>query len=117
MEKALYKIARFYGATDLYKSPIEGKRYTVVFNNRIIHFGAEDGKTFIDHFDAKKRRAWYARHYEILDKNGRRVINLKTSPSFWSARLLWPTLPENHFLFLSLEQKKERFVSIVDKIY
>lgn len=117
MDKALYKLARFYGATDLYKSNIEGKRYTVVFDNKIIHFGSSEGKAYIDHFDDKKRRAWYSRHYEILNKEGKRVIHLKSSPSFWSARLLWVTLPEKHFLSLSLEQKKERFINIVNKNY
>ena len=117
MDKALYMISKFYGATDLYKSNIDGKRYTVVFNNLRIHFGSADGEAYIDHFDNRKRREWYDKHYDLINKQGERVINFKTSPNFWCARLLWPILPENHFLGLSLEQKKKRFINIINKNY
>ena len=67
------------GATDFDISEKKDKRFYVIYNNKKIHFGSKTGKTFIDHKDETKKDNWYARH----------VINLKSSPSYWSAHLLW----------------------------
>jgi len=55
----------------------------------LLHFGSKTGKTFIDHKDEIKKNNWYARHSKIKNKDGQYVINLKSSPSYWSANLLW----------------------------
>jgi hypothetical protein len=78
------------GATDFGTSNRMNKRFYVVYDKKIVHFGSHKAKTFLEHKDDKKRDAWYARHSKIKNKNGQVVINLKTSPSYWSAHILWP---------------------------
>ena len=77
------------GATDFGVSKIPNKRFYVIFNNRKINFGSKTGKTFLDHGDNRKRKAWLARHTKIRNKQGQLVHTLKTSPSYWSKVLLW----------------------------
>ena len=50
--------AKALGATAFGNSKAKGKRYYVIYNNKIINFGSDIGSTFIDHHDQKKRRAW-----------------------------------------------------------
>ncbi len=78
------------GASDMGGSERKNKRFYVVYDNKIIHFGSPTGQSYVDHKDDKKRDAWYARHSKILNKDGQPVINLKASPSYWSAKILWP---------------------------
>ena len=85
----LKKKALSLGASDFGISKVKGKRYFVVYNNKIINFGSKDDSTFIDHNDEKKRSAWRARHMKIKNKQGQSVYKLKTSPSYWSWHLLW----------------------------
>ena len=80
----LRKKAKFLGVTQFGKSCVKNKRYYVIYNNKIIHFGSDVGRTFIDHNNIDKKKAWYARHSKI-----RNCINLRSSPSYWSANLLW----------------------------
>jgi hypothetical protein len=77
------------GATDFDVSEKKDKRFYVIYNDKKIHFGSKTGKTFIDHKDEIKKNNWYARHSKIKNKDGQYVINLKSSPSYWSAHLLW----------------------------
>ena len=53
--------AKKLGATAFGTSKVKGKRYYVVYNDKIINFGSDVGSTFIDHHDQKKRKAWRAR--------------------------------------------------------
>lgn len=82
-------IAKKLGATEFGKSKRKDKRFYVIFNGKIINFGSKTNNTFIDHGDVKKKNAWIARHSKIQNKNGEYVIRLKTSPDYWSYRLLW----------------------------
>lgn len=56
------------------KSSKKGKRFSAVFINRkglihkIIHFGSAKGKTYLDHNNDKKKKAWIARHKKNIDK-------------------------------------------------
>jgi hypothetical protein len=77
------------GATFFDISDRKNKRYYVIYEDKKIHFGSKDGTTFIDHKDEKKRTAWKARHSKILNKDGVKVITLKTSPSYWANVILW----------------------------
>lgn len=78
------------GAEDFEVSKVKGKLYCVTYQGRRINFGSKTGSTYIDHGDSDIRDAWYKRHSKIKNKYGEYVINLKTSPSYWSARILWP---------------------------
>ena len=51
----------------LKKSNRKGKRFEIVMSDHSHHFGSDVGKTFIDHKDDKKKKAWNARHKN--DKN------------------------------------------------
>jgi len=86
---SLRKRALELGATDFGESRRAGKRYYVVYDGEIIHFGSDRGSTFVDHKDENIKNAWFARHSQIKNRDGEYVINDKTSPSFWSARILW----------------------------
>ena len=78
-----------HGASDFGISHVNNKRFYVIYNNHIINFGSDIGNTYIDHYDNKNRIAWFARHSKIKNKNGEYVINLKSSPSYWSHIILW----------------------------
>ena len=88
MEKLKQKALKL-GATEFGKSSMKGKRFYVVYQGKRINFGSSVGRAFIDHRDNKIRANWYARHSMIKDKDGRYVINDKTSASFWSHQILW----------------------------
>ena len=78
------KIAR------LSKSSRKGKRYTIIYDGKTIHFGSDVGSAFIDHKDTLIKENWIKRH-----KAGNpSKINDPNSPLFWSLNLLWnkPTL-------------------------
>jgi hypothetical protein len=77
------------GASSVGYSTRQGKKYYVEYNNKIIHFGSDVGKTYLDHKDNNIREAWRARHYKIKNKAGQYVHTLKDSPSYWADKLLW----------------------------
>jgi hypothetical protein len=77
------------GATSFDYSDRKNKKYYVVYDGKQIHFGSKEGSTYLDHKDEKKREAWKARHSKIYNKEGQKVITLKTSPSYWSDKILW----------------------------
>ena len=85
----LRRKAEYHGATEFGKSNVKGKRFYVIYNNKKINFGSDVGRTYYDHRDGAKRKAWLARHSQIRNKQGQKVINLKTSPSWWARVLLW----------------------------
>jgi hypothetical protein len=84
------------GASDLGESNVKGKRlyviYPIILRGKIIekriNFGSDVGQTFFDHRDNKKRRAWRARHTQIL-RGGTPAYKQKDSPSYWAYHLLW----------------------------
>jgi hypothetical protein len=86
---SLRKRALELGATDFGESKRNGKRYYVVYDGEIIHFGSDRGSTFVDHKDENIKNAWLARHSQIKNRAGEFVINLKTSPAYWSHKILW----------------------------
>lgn len=87
--ETLRKKADSLGGINLQPSTRWNKRYMLKYNNEIIHFGSKTGQTYIDHGDERKKEAWKARHSQIVNNQGQRVMFLKSSSSFWSNRLLW----------------------------
>jgi hypothetical protein len=77
------------GAIDFGLSDRKDKKFYVLYNGRVINFGSKHGRSFIDHGDENIKNAWYARHSKIKNMTGELVINLKTSPSYWSHKILW----------------------------
>ena len=86
---SLYNKAIKHGASDFGISNNMNKRYYVIYNDRKINFGSKHGHTYIDHHNNDIRKAWIARHSKIKNHSNQYVINLKTSPSYWSFHLLW----------------------------
>ena len=76
------------GASDLGESNVKGKRLYVIYNGKRINFGSDVGQTYIDHGDNKKRKAWRARHSQIL-RGGIPAYKQKDSGSYWSWKILW----------------------------
>ena len=66
------------------------KRFEINMSGMLHHFGSDVGKTYIDHKDERKKKAWIARHKN--DKN----YNDMHSGIYHSKNLLWnkPTLTE-----------------------
>ena len=59
----------------------------------IVHFGAKNGSTFIDHKDQTKRTNWLKRHSYSLEK----ADYIPWSPAVLSWKILWnkPTLKKS----------------------
>jgi hypothetical protein len=77
---------------EITESKAKGKRFAIVYKNKTINFGQypTTGKgAFIDHKDEKLKNAWRARHEKILLKDGTPAYKDKSSPSYYSYRLLW----------------------------
>lgn len=93
----------------LRKSTQKGKRFEIVMPkfNHSHHFASSVGKTFIDHQDEQKKKAWIARHKN--DKN----YNSKHSGIYHSRMLLWnkPTLAE-----AIKDYQKRHKVKIISKL-
>jgi len=74
----------------LEKSKWAGKKYTVVVDNKTIHFGAKGMSDYTIHKDKERKERYIARHKkrENWNKGG-----IKTA-GFWSRWLLWnkPTI-------------------------
>ena len=87
--KTLYHKALKLNASDFGKSKRKNKRFYVIYDGKIINFGSSVGQTYYDHHNEKKRKAWYARHSKIKDKNNKNVIKNPYSPSYWAYSLLW----------------------------
>ena len=67
----------------------KNKKLAVLVNGHWVHFGDKRYKDFTQHKDKKRRALYLARAKEIRDKSGKKTINNKLSPNYWSARILW----------------------------
>jgi len=85
----LYEKALNFGATDFGKSNRKGKRFYVIYRGKIIHFGSKTGSTFIDHQDELIKKNWRARHKKIIRSDGIPFYKIRSSPEYWSWRILW----------------------------
>lgn len=89
--KITYRGKSFPGFNKPVKSTRPGKKGMVLAKKgnefKLVHFGSSSAK---QNTSASKRKAFMARHSKIKNKSGKKVINDKFSPSYWSARKLWP---------------------------
>jgi hypothetical protein len=73
---------------EIEKSPIKHKRFRVFLSNgKHYDFGLDIGRTYIDHQDEVKRKAYWARHYTGKEK--KLIDKLTPSPALFSAYILW----------------------------
>lgn len=54
-----------------------------------VHFGQRGAEDFLDHGDPERRRRYLLRARGIRDGRGRLTRDRKSSPNFWSIRVLW----------------------------
>lgn len=88
MEK-LKKKAFSYGASQFGKSERKNKKYYVVYQGKIIHFGHSGYDDFTTHHDKERRSRYRARASKIKDKNGKLTVNNPYSSNYWAYRILW----------------------------
>ena len=67
----------------LTNSKKKGKKYRITMQDHHHDFGSDVGKTFVDHKDTSKKKAWIARH--STNKN----YNNKHSAIYHSRHLFW----------------------------
>lgn len=89
MEELKEKALKLEGVSDFGLSKRKGKKYFVIYEDKIINFGSATSKTYLDHKDEKKRENWKKRHSQIKNKDGVPFYTIKTSPSYYSWHLLW----------------------------
>jgi hypothetical protein len=67
----------------------QNKRFKVILTNgKEFNFGDKKGKTYIDHKNKDKRKAYWMRHYaNPIEKY--RIDNLIPSNALFSSMLLW----------------------------
>ena len=69
-------------------SPLKHKRFRVLLTSgKHYDFGLDIGRTYIDHNDENKRKAYWSRHYVGREKE--LIDNLTPSPALFSAYILW----------------------------
>ena len=81
--------ARELGATGFRKSTRAGKKYSVEYLGKKIHFGAKGMSDFTIHKDKKRRDRYLKRARGIRDGDGNLTHNDKTRSNFWSINILW----------------------------
>ena len=87
--EALRRRALNLGATEFGPSRSKNKKYYIIYENKRINFGAKGMSDFTIHKDKDRRDRYRARHGQIKLRDGRLAYKVKTSPAFWSWRLLW----------------------------
>jgi hypothetical protein len=88
MEKLRRKAIRL-GATDFRKSTRAGKKYSVEYMGKIIHFGARGMSDYTQHGDNKRRARYLKRATAIRDGQGKLTHRNKTKSNFWAINILW----------------------------
>ena len=81
--------ARRLGGTELRQSTRKGKKLAVLYQGKLIHFGALGYEDYTIHHDEERRASYRKRHKAILLRDGRPAYTVKTQPAYWSWHLLW----------------------------
>ena len=76
-----------------FKSNVKGKKMSVYVmkdgKRKKINFGDSNMQDFRQHKDPVRRKAYLARSAGIRNKEGKLTKNDRTSPNYWSRRVLW----------------------------
>ena len=94
----------------LTKSNRKGKRFQLKTENKTLHFGSDVGKTFIDHADKKKKKAWEARHK--MDRG----YNYPNAGIYYSRHLLWGKYDNIFANIGALNKKDDIHIKVIEKI-
>ena len=82
------------------KSNVRGKKYSVIYNNKLINFGDSNMAQYHDstglnlysyknHEDKKRRESYLKRAKNIRDKNGNLTYLNPNSANYYSINYLW----------------------------
>tara|TARA_R110000796_G_scaffold171474_1_gene288576 strand:+ start:83 stop:328 length:246 start_codon:yes stop_codon:yes gene_type:complete len=71
------------------KSTRKNKKFMVLTNNGIIHFGDSRYLDFSNHGDKKKQSAYCKRAKGITNKKGELTYKDKDSANYWSFNYIW----------------------------
>ena len=82
------------------KSNVRGKKYSVIYNNKLINFGDSNMAQYHDstglnlysyknHEDKKRRESYLKRAKGIRDKNGNLTYLNPNSANYYSINYLW----------------------------
>ena len=85
----LRKKAHSLAGVNLKKSTRKGKKYSVEYLGKTIHFGAKGMSDFTIHKDNARRDRYRARHGKIRLKDGRLAYEVKGTPAYFSWHVLW----------------------------
>jgi hypothetical protein len=66
-----------------------GKKLSVVYNGKTIHFGARDYSDYLEHEDKDRRERYRARARGILLANGTPAYLDKNQPAYYAYKILW----------------------------
>jgi TFIIF-interacting CTD phosphatase-like protein len=76
-----------------FKSKAKGRKMSVYVmkdgKKKLIHFGDSSMQDFTQHKDQTRRKSYLARSAGIRNKEGKLTKDDKTSPNYWSRRVLW----------------------------
>jgi len=76
-----------------FPSNVKGKKYSVIVmkdgKRKKINFGDSNMQDYTQHKDPVRRKAYLARSAGIRNKEGKLTKNDRTSPNYWSRRVLW----------------------------
>jgi oligoendopeptidase F len=76
-----------------FKSKAKGKKMSIYVmkdgKKKLIHFGDSNMQDYTQHKDPVRRKAYLARSAGIRNKEGKLTKNDRTSPNYWSRRVLW----------------------------
>ena len=71
------------------KSTRKNKKFKVLTNLGIIHFGDTRYKDFTQHKNKKRQESYCKRAKGITNKKGEKTYNNKDTANFWSYNFLW----------------------------
>nr|WRJ69728.1 hypothetical protein TetV2_00279 [Oceanusvirus sp.] len=75
------------------RSDRKDKKLQVLVGDEWVHFGHSAYQDYTIHRDKKRQINYCKRSAGILDKSGKVTGNDKTSPNYYSMRLLWDCAP------------------------
>lgn len=77
----------------VYTSTRAGKKKMVYAikngKGKLIHFGQKGYSDFTKHKSEKRKKSFKARFGGIKNKAGKKVVNDRHSPAYWSSKKLW----------------------------
>jgi hypothetical protein len=91
-KKTSRKRTKYVGDTKIvyWKSTRKDKKWmSITPQGRKVHWGDPNMKDYTQHHSEKRRKSYKKRHSGIILKNGKRAIDRKYSPAWYSYHVTW----------------------------